>query len=381
MCSYLKRWGWSQGRKHGGNPIEHRCYMDMDYDKPFPDIGQDTGPTTLEDLAHFFTTAHPKQGKRCLDLYLPAPSPPTTQGSAGQQAPLLIFVHGGGWRRGDKQGWKHYVSDHDTNILVAFLFWIFGLYGSIGETLARAGFACAVVSYPLSRLTFPRCLTEQLMSFSLSLLPLWLLLSLLRFALSTVAMLTAFFHKEAQKNLNYENIALNSPVLSTFIITIAIRWCVMFRRLLSKQTLSINTEICTLLAILITIIIYLFMSMHQTYHELNSGSNGSNFTNSLFSIITLALPILPVEMYFVHRFLHTDTVTHPDHVRAIACCVRWLLRVGQAARGTFDTSGVFLMGHSAGGHLVSLLAVREHYLREVGLDRRVIKVGSLLNND
>lgn len=61
------------------------------------------------------------KGKNKLDLYCP-------KGHKG--FPVLFFVHGGGWRNGDKR--------------------LFGVYSSLGECLARQGIGTVVINYRLS---------------------------------------------------------------------------------------------------------------------------------------------------------------------------------------------------------------------------------------
>ena len=60
--------------------------------------------------------------KNLLDLYLPT----TATGGGG---PVVVFVHGGGWRRGDKMAWKHFLSLYDTNFLVYSILWLYDMYG------------------------------------------------------------------------------------------------------------------------------------------------------------------------------------------------------------------------------------------------------------
>ena len=60
--------------------------------------------------------------KNFLDLYLPL--------TAGDGvAPVVVFVHGGGWRRGDKAAWNHFLSLYDTNFLLFSIMWLCNLYG------------------------------------------------------------------------------------------------------------------------------------------------------------------------------------------------------------------------------------------------------------
>jgi acetyl esterase/lipase len=55
---------------------------------------------------------------------------------------------------------------------------------------------------------------------------------------------------------------------------------------------------------------------------------------------------------------------HPDHIRDVAHAFDWLKE--HAAEYGGDASDFFIAGHSAGGHLVALLATNKKYLREVG---------------
>ncbi len=64
-------------------------------------------------------------------------------------------------------------------------------------------------------------------------------------------------------------------------------------------------------------------------------------------------------------------VKHPEHVKDVARALAWT----RTFIGTFGGSPdkIFLAGHSAGGHLVSLLATDDTYLKAVGLRTRDIK--------
>ncbi len=61
----------------------------------------------------------------------------------------------------------------------------------------------------------------------------------------------------------------------------------------------------------------------------------------------------------------SPAVTHPAHARDVARAVRWT-RDHSAEHGG-DPDRIYLMGHSAGGHLVALLATDESYLKAEGL--------------
>lgn len=56
---------------------------------------------------------------------------------------------------------------------------------------------------------------------------------------------------------------------------------------------------------------------------------------------------------------------HPAHVTDVARAIAWTKK--NLPKYGADTNKVFLIGHSAGGHLVSLVSVKEKYLKDQGL--------------
>jgi acetyl esterase/lipase len=58
---------------------------------------------------------------------------------------------------------------------------------------------------------------------------------------------------------------------------------------------------------------------------------------------------------------------HPDHVKDVAAALVWIK--ANAKRFGGDSNQFAIMGHSAGGHLVSLVAVHPRYLIEAGMRR------------
>lgn len=67
----------------------------------------------------------------------------------------------------------------------------------------------------------------------------------------------------------------------------------------------------------------------------------------------------------------SPTVQHPEHVRDVARAVAWTQRCIGEYGGNPDQ--LYLVGHSAGGHLVSLLATDESYLKAEGMPVERIK--------
>ncbi|MFB6285501.1 MAG: alpha/beta hydrolase [Candidatus Bipolaricaulia bacterium] len=73
----------------------------------------------------------------------------------------------------------------------------------------------------------------------------------------------------------------------------------------------------------------------------------------------------------VPNYRLSPTVQHPAHVRDVARAYAWTVaNIGQYGG---DPTRVVLSGHSAGGHLVSLLTVNERYLAEQNLDGNAIQ--------
>lgn len=64
-------------------------------------------------------------------------------------------------------------------------------------------------------------------------------------------------------------------------------------------------------------------------------------------------------------------VKHPEHMRDVARAFAWTYRNISKYRG--NPNEMFVAGHSAGGHLVSLLSTDEKYLKNEGLALQTIK--------
>src|SRR5438128_7600683 len=64
-------------------------------------------------------------------------------------------------------------------------------------------------------------------------------------------------------------------------------------------------------------------------------------------------------------------VRHPEHIKDVAAAFAWTCRNAREYGG--DTQQIFVAGHSAGGHLVSLLATDERYMNHQGQRRQDIR--------
>lgn len=100
--------------------VEAVDHLTMGYTTYTKDNIEDSGLIMIPHLSYVENSKSPKHK---LDLYLPP-------NSANHKHPVVIFVHGGGWKRGDRR-------------------WFRGMYANVGWALAKQGFACAVISYRL----------------------------------------------------------------------------------------------------------------------------------------------------------------------------------------------------------------------------------------
>jgi len=83
-------------------------------------------------------------------------------------------------------------------------------------------------------------------------------------------------------------------------------------------------------------------------------------------------------VYVSINYRLSPRVRHPAHVQDVAAALAWLHDHVAAYGG--DPDRLFIMGHSAGSHLVSLVATDDRYLRAHGKDLRIIKGVVALDN-
>lgn len=73
----------------------------------------------------------------------------------------------------------------------------------------------------------------------------------------------------------------------------------------------------------------------------------------------------------VANYRLSPAVQHPEHIKDIAKACAWTYR--NIARYGGRPQKLFVCGHSAGGHLVSLLALQENWLKGEGLSPAILK--------
>ena len=84
-------------------------------------------------------------------------------------------------------------------------------------------------------------------------------------------------------------------------------------------------------------------------------------------LLTIGLCILCLVMYMVYPYLGTNGAEHPGHIKDVASGVAHAVCHVPHRKGD-----VFLMGHSAGAHLVTLLASHPTYMVEAGLGHQSV---------
>ncbi|MCZ2846048.1 MAG: alpha/beta hydrolase [Candidatus Bathyarchaeota archaeon] len=64
-------------------------------------------------------------------------------------------------------------------------------------------------------------------------------------------------------------------------------------------------------------------------------------------------------------------VMHPVHAQDVAKAITWIYENISYYGG--NPQNIFLLGHSAGGHLTALIALDEHYLKDLGFSNKIIR--------
>ncbi|CAH1802819.1 unnamed protein product [Owenia fusiformis] len=88
----------------------------------------------------------------------------------------------------------------------------------------------------------------------------------------------------------------------------------------------------------------------------------------IFSIIL----IMTSQLSLLYLQTQVPIVQHPQPVKSVARCISWLHK-SRKWQGQYDPESIVLLGHSAGGHLATLLALDNTYLTNAGCHPSVIK--------
>jgi len=76
-------------------------------------------------------------------------------------------------------------------------------------------------------------------------------------------------------------------------------------------------------------------------------------------------------VYVSINYRLSPDIEHPIHASDVAWAIAWIYRHISDYGG--DPQNIFLLGHSAGGHLAALIATDEHYLKDLGFSTKIIR--------
>ncbi|KAL3869476.1 hypothetical protein ACJMK2_042153 [Sinanodonta woodiana] len=269
-----------------------------------------------------------------------------TNSRATRKVPCVLFIHGGGWRRGGKEAWRHYVY-WDVNLFVAMFLRFFNVFNNVGESFASNGIACAVINYPLTELGFPLILVEIIMSYLCSCLLIFM------FLITGLVFIAVYYNILYPYNVMSVS---DYPSPTNVILTIfqasglVTNICILTLFTVKRK----NYDFSTLYVLILwgTVLIFTFLPVINGVYSL-----------LLMTVITSIVTQGPI----LGRRLHRHDVSYVDQAGVVAEAVKWVRTFG-ATTGQLDPDQLFLAGHSAGGHLAALVTLDRSYLRKVGLD-------------
>ena len=282
-----------------------------------------------------------------LDLYLPS--------SSARACPVVFFVHGGGWQRGDRQAWKYFASLQDINWFMYILQkFFFRCYSNVGVAFAQEGYACIVPSYRLSSLGFPHGLIELLASFSSSLCASFFPILVVCHTIVPNAVFQAlapWVHIEH---------AFMVEMLVMFAGIAVVAWIVSHGETTNIHIMSEEQRQRPWLVLFgLSVLLLLTFPSAKTWVAayVTIGHCLVGFCVHLVCLIW--------RVYFV------QPVRHPDHINDVTQALKWTLK--HAEEYNLDKSQLFFVGHSAGAHLCSLLALDRDRLSLLELNSDAIR--------
>lgn len=267
--------------------------------------------------------------------------------------PFVLFIHGGGWRRGGKEAWTHYLY-FDVNFLVAFLQYFVGTYGNIGETLARNKVACAVVSYPLTEAGVLTVSLEMILSY---------LQSLLCVILVVVLLTGLRFFFKVFWNSGHDTFfeLLCTELLSASIVVSLTLTAMVFTNLLTSGLVLVRR-----IQFGLTLRQYGVYVVALTVAVIISFLSPCPLWTLVIATTTLNQGLI------LYLRLQRHGASYEQQVEAVAQAVRWAKSFSENT-GYTNPRSLYLMGHSAGGHLATLSALDQSVLTSVSCSTADIK--------
>ncbi len=111
-------------------------------------------------------------------------------------------------------------------------------------------------------------------------------------------------------------------------------------------------------------IIYVFGGGFQRGNKSKVDRKPQAFTDRGFIFISINYRLSPSEK-------HNMTAKHPDHIKDVAAAISWIYNNIDCFNG--DIKRIFLMGHSSGAFLATLVSTDDRYLNEHNLNLSIIK--------
>lgn len=256
--------------------------------------------------------------------------------------PFVVFIHGGGWRRGARDAWKHYLY-YDVNFLVSILQFLVGTYSNVGEALANNGIPCAVISYPLTEASFGVLLFEMLLSY----IQCSFCVFLASASVATFAMVLRSVFTTADSYGSWELIfqhergtdLITVLILSATLLTNLIILAIIF---LKRKHFKLDNHTSVFLCVFLFAVVLLVVSIAKSVFTL------------LFYINCVTLLVSQGSVLRVR--LSRQRRTYKDQLKVVSSAVRWTKTFCEIT-GRGDQNSLYLMGHSAGGHLATLTAL------------------------
>ena len=267
--------------------------------------------------------------KHCLDLFLP-----DDLSRPNAKPPLVFFIHGGGWRRGHKNGWKHYLSSYDTNLFIYLVLKLFGVYNNVGRAFSKAGYACVVPSYRLAWTPLYVFAFELFVSLSLT------LATIFPFSTGIYLLCSATVtsgHMPVHLQWGAESGGRLLPVYGVLNCSTFVLWIII--------TLRYHVYGKTLPCCLWSCLPILAMVVHTNSEGIHLGMLGNPYI--FLFIITLTYTSLLLNYYQRHGLRRHR---FKDSLLDINEALQWSVQYGKSS-GLYDTECIYLSGHSAGAHL------------------------------
>ena len=272
-----------------------------------------------------------------------------TRQTQSEKVPFVVFVHGGGWRRGGKQAWKHYLY-YDVNFLVAILQWLLNVHRNVGISLAQKDIGCALISYPLSEQNVPYVFFEMLLSYIQSCFVTFL-------GLSPVGLLMHGPNHTSWMQVLSKNRYNSRLPLYIVLVPLLTNMVTLILFTMKKAKFKLSSYLLMTIWSTSALVIYWSFSLPVTYQ---------------ITFMTLWTFVITQGLILKRRLSRID-VTYSDQAKVVARSVHWAKRLALKS-GQFDRERLFLMGHSAGGHLITLTVLDETYLKEIHCSSQDIKV-------